>query len=178
MTYLKIRMTKNVRGILREMLFQIWWYIRCIFSKLWLFLLWKVVKTGPVVMQRSIYIMCGNNFEWARAEVTGWRKLYVSKWWCNQLELEIMQSVLCARQLKRVESHRNWLVLVSLLIVLLYWWQRLSLPLSHRFMIEPYGARLPSEFVSVPTNVSVNLENQDVDVPEAAHFFSRRIHIS
>lgn len=86
-----------------------------------------------------------------------------------------MQPVLCVRCLKRVESHRNWLVFVSPLIIFLYWCQGLILPPSHRFLIEPCDAQSPSEFVSGPTNLSMNPKLQDIDVCEAVHFFSPRL---
>lgn len=51
----------------------------------------------------------------------------------------------------------------------------LSLPPSHRLLIEPCGTQLSSEFVSGPTNLSVNPKLQDVDVSEAVHFLSPRL---
>lgn len=155
MTSLKTRMTKNVRGILRDALPSTD------------DILDMVVKSKPVVMQRSICLMCGNEFGKDRAEVTGWRKLHIAKWWYNQSELEITQPVLCVRQLRRVESHRNWLVFVFPLIILLYWCQGLCLPPSPRFLTEPSGAQSSSELVSGPTNMSVNPKLWDVDVSEA-----------
>lgn len=79
------------------------------------------------------------------------------------------------RQLKNVESHRNWLGLVSLLIILLYLCEGLCLLTSYRYLIEPCGAQSSSELVLRFKNLSVNPKLQDVGASEAVHLFSSRL---